>query len=134
MHNAAKLLLIIFAVVFASSVYSQADDKVKAAIGNMPDEMSAGSTIIVTVTYTNTGNNTWSNQDFDVKETGKFDVTKINDLTWTIAPGESTSVDYRVTAPDNPGKHRIKFIVYYGKIKIAVKSKVINVISPDEKK
>lgn len=133
MYNAVKLLFIIFAIIFTSSLYSQADDKVKAAIGNMPDEMTAGQTITVTVTYTNTGKNTWSNQDFDVRELGKFETSKVNDITWTIALGESISVDYHVTAPDNPGKHRIKFIVYYGKVKIAAKSKVINVISSEVK-
>lgn len=133
MYNASKLFSIIFAFLFTVSLYSQADDKVKAAVGNMPDEMTAGSTITVTVTYTNTGNKAWSNEEFDVKELGKFEVAKVNDLSWTIEPGEVKSINYLVTAPDNPGKHRIKFIVYYGKVKIAAKSKVINVSSADGK-
>ncbi len=135
---ASKISFALFlALIFATAAYSQNDDKVKAAISNMPTEMEAGSTISVTVTYTNTGKTTWTNANIDVRELGLFDISKDWTAVWTLEPGQSKSFQYNVTAPKNTGKHRMKLVVYNNDKKIGSKNKVVNVVdnakSPDNK-
>lgn len=124
--NALKLLIIILALAAVTASYSQ-DDKVKSVVSSMPDEMAAGSTITVSITYTNNGSQTWSNQDFEVKETGPFDVTRSNELVWSLAPGESKTKEYQVTAPDKPGSYKMRIAVYHKDKRIAYKTKKVSV-------
>ncbi|MBN8584650.1 MAG: hypothetical protein J0M37_06090 [Ignavibacteria bacterium] len=132
----AAIFLIMF--VFNSVSFSQNDgtphDKVKAALSNMPDKMNAGETITITVTITNTGTTTWTNANLTTKELGQFEISKLNDVVWTLEPGQSKDLQYQVKAPEKPGTYRMKIIVNNGDKKIGSRSKKVSVVSSEGSK
>lgn len=128
------LLLLVFNSVSSAQNDSSPHDKVKAAISNMPDKMNAGETITITVTITNTGNSTWTNTNLTSKELGPFEISKLNDVLWTLGPGESKDLQYQVTAPVKTGTFRMKIIVSNGTKKIGSRNKKVTVISNEGSK
>ena len=132
----AAIFLMMF--IFNSVSFSQNDgtthDKVKAAVSNMPDKMNAGETITITVTITNTGTTTWTNASLTTKELGQFEISKLNDVVWTLEPGQSKDLQYQVKAPEKPGIYRMKIIVNNGDKKIGSRTKKVSVISSEGSK
>lgn len=132
----AAIFLMMF--IFNSVSFSQNDgtthDKVKAAVSNMPDKMNAGETITITVTITNTGTTTWTNASLTTKELGQFEISKLNDVVWTLEPGQSKDLQYQVKAPEKPGTYRMKIIVNNGDKKIGSRTKKVSVVSSEGSK
>ncbi len=122
--------LLIASVIFFTVINTASagdDDKVKAMVGDLPSEMTAGSSVQFSVTLTNTGNNTWSSDKLSAKETGPFDITKSSVNVFNLEPGQSQTLNYTITAPSKTGKQKCKVYFYTTGRKIGSKTKTINV-------
>lgn len=128
MNRFASFYCFLLLLLLASVSYTQnSNDKVKAALSDMPSQMKAGETTVITVTITNIGAATWSNADITARELGVFDITKVSDVLWSIEPGQSRDIQYRVTAPQKPGKYKMRVVVYNGSKKVGSKNKTVTV-------
>ncbi len=122
----ASLLLILF---ITSGVTAQNLGKVKATISDMPDQMTAGQSAKVTVTITNTGKTTWTNENIYSHELSVFEIKKEWSGEWKLEPGQSKELQYTVTAPDKSGSFKMRIVIYDGNKKIGYRSKKVEVVS-----
>ncbi len=130
MFRFSSLVALIIVVLLASgNAYAQNVGKVKATISDMPDQMTAGQSVKVTVTITNTGNTTWTNENVYAHELSVFDIRKEWSGEWKLEPGQSKELQYTVTAPERSGSFKMRIVIYDGNKKIGYRSKKVEVVS-----
>jgi len=122
-------IIAVFVLFAVSGIYSQNLGKVKATISDMPDQMTEGQSVKVTVTITNTGKNTWTNENIYSHELSVFEIKKEWSGDWKLEPGESKELQYTVTAPDKSGSFKMRIVIYDGNKKIGYRSKKVEVVS-----
>ena len=130
LHKQFIRTLILITAVCGITFSQKSVDKVKAVCGDLPDEMKQCCSVEITVTVTNTGTNTWSSSKLNTKVTGGFTFTT-DTIGWDVfklEPGESKSLDYKLTAPNSTGKKKCKVYFYSDNKKIGTKQKTIKVI------
>lgn len=138
-----KILFLLILVALLSNVYAQEDDtrdktttgknkkQIKVKIHGIPKVMAVGSSADIIVTVTNKSKSeTWTySGDFTYTVEGPFTLTRA-DLTTTefsLNPRESKDLTYKLTAPNEEGKHKVTILFFDGDRKIGSKSKVIKV-------
>ena len=130
MFKFSSTITVFFVILLASgSLLAQNLGKVKATISDMPDQMTAGQSAKVTVTITNTGKNTWTNENIYSHELGVFEIKKEWSGEWKLEPGQSKELQYTVTAPDKSGSYKMRIVIYDGNKKIGYRSKKVEVVS-----
>lgn len=140
MKTKLKFVLFLILILSAGRIMSQTDDDkkgntsdvstVKAIMSNLPKEMNAGSTADVNVTITNKSTTkSWSSGTLKTEVTGPFKVDRLDKSDFTLSPGESKVIPFKVYAPNDIGKHRLTVLFYNNNKKIGKKSKVIKVLS-----
>lgn len=122
----ASFLMLLFVTTGAAS---QNLGKVKATISDMPDQMTTGQSVKVTVTITNVGKNTWSNENIYAHELSVFDIKKEWSDDWKLEPGQSKELQYTVSAPEKSGSFKMRIVIYDGNKKIGYRSKKVDVVS-----
>ncbi len=130
MFKFSSIITVFIVVLLVSgSLLAQNPGKVKATISDMPDQMEAGKSAKVTVTITNTGKTTWSNENIYSHELSVFEITKEWSGEWKLEPGQSKELQYTVTAPDRSGSFKMRIVIYDGNRKIGYRSKKVEVVS-----
>lgn len=130
MFKFSALFAVFLMFLFASpGILAQNLGKVKATISDMPDQMTAGQSAKVTVTITNTGKNTWTNENVYAHELSVFEIKKEWSGEWKLEPGQSKELQYTVTAPDRSGNFKMRIVIYDGNKKIGYRSKKVEVVS-----
>ena len=130
MFKFSSIITVFFVILLASgSLLAQNLGKVKATISDMPDQMTEGQSVKVTVTITNTGKNTWTNENIYSHELSVFEIKKEWSGDWKLEPGESKELQYTVTAPDKSGSFKMRIVIYDGNKKIGYRSKKVEVVS-----
>lgn len=119
------ILMALTSVTFAQST------GVEAVIGDLPEEMKAGSSVDIVVTITNTGTSVWS---ISLLREACFTTFKLNCIDmpandFILEPGQNISLNYRLTARYSTGKKKCKIDFYDDKKKIVTKEKTINILA-----
>ena len=92
MFKFSSIITVFFVILLASgSLLAQNLGKVKATISDMPDQMTAGQSAKVTVTITNTGKNTWTNENIYSHELGVFEIKKSGQVSGNWNPVRAKS-------------------------------------------
>lgn len=139
-----KILFIFILLASFANICAQVDDntksdkkhkhkkQIKVKIHDLPNEMTPGSSADVTVTVTNKSkSNGWEYSGrFTCTVEGPFTfVTSTTTALFTLNPGESKDLIYKLTAPTTEGSHKASIVFFDGDKKVGSKTKLIRVYS-----
>ena len=114
------LALVAIVMIFQTGSRARAGNDAEFVVQSVPTQVVAGHTYAVSVTMRNTGTTTWDSTTPDppLSHAYHFRNQSITSATWMpsrvgmphhVAPGETVTFDFTITAPTTPGVYDFRF-------------------------